>query len=99
MWLIDSGVSRHMTGDRENLSSMKEKETCHKVELGDNNSYAVKGMGKASIKMELGNNVHLNNVSYVPSLKKKNLVFISCLEDKRERIAFVDGKVLVWSKD
>jgi hypothetical protein len=38
MWLIDSGASRHMTGDRENLSSMKEKETSHKVELGDNNS-------------------------------------------------------------
>jgi hypothetical protein len=44
--MINSGASRHMTGDRENISSMKEKETSHKVELGDNNSYAVKGMEK-----------------------------------------------------
>jgi hypothetical protein len=98
MWLIDSGASRHMTGDRVNLSSMKEKETSHKVELGDKNSYAVKGIGKASIKMESGNNVHLSNVLYVPGLKK-NLVYISFLEDKGDRIAFFDGKVLVWSKD
>jgi hypothetical protein len=98
MWLMNSAASRHMIGDRENLSSMKEKETSHKVELGDNNSYVVKGLGKTSIKMESGNNVHLNNVLYVPCLKK-NLVSISCLEDKGDRIAFVDGKVLVWSKD
>jgi hypothetical protein len=98
MWLIDSGASRHMTSDRENLSSMMEKETSHKVELGDNNSYAVKGLGKASIKMELGNNVHLNNVLYVHGLKK-NSVSISCLEDKGDRITFVNGKFLVWYKD
>ena len=69
MWLIDSGASRHMIGDHENISSIKKKETSHKVELGDNNSYAIKGLGKASIKMKSGNNVHLNNVLYVPDLK------------------------------
>jgi hypothetical protein len=52
MWLIDSGASRHMTGERVNLSSMMEKRTSHRVELGDNNSYAVKGIGQASIKIE-----------------------------------------------
>jgi hypothetical protein len=30
---------------------------------------------------------------------EKNLVSISCLEDKGNRIAFVDGKVLSWHKD
>jgi hypothetical protein len=45
MWLVDSGDSRHMTGDHKNLSSMKEKDTPHKVDLGDNNSYAIKGIG------------------------------------------------------
>jgi hypothetical protein len=87
-----------MTGDRRNLSSMKEKETPHKLELGDKNSYAVKGTGQATIKMELGNSIHLSNALYVPGLKK-NLVSISCLEKKGDRVAFVDGKVLVWSKD
>ena len=49
------------------------------------------------IELESGNNVHLNNVLYVPGLKK-NLVSISCLEDKGDRVEFVDGKVLVWPK-
>jgi hypothetical protein len=77
---------------------MKEKETSHKVEVGDKNSYTIKGIGQASIKMESGNSIHLSNVLYVPGLKK-NLVSISCLEEKGDRVAFVDGKVLVWSKD
>jgi hypothetical protein len=47
--------------------------------------------------MESGNSIHLSNVLYVPGLKK-NLVSISCLEEKGDREDFVDGKVLVWSK-
>jgi hypothetical protein len=68
------------------------------VELGYKNSSRVKGIGKSSIELELGNNVHLSNFSYVPDLKK-NLVSISCLEYKGDRIEFFDGKLLVWSKD
>ena len=55
MWLNDSGASRHMRGDPKNFSNMKEKETPHKVELGEKNSYAVKGIGQATIKMKSGN--------------------------------------------
>jgi hypothetical protein len=66
IWLINSGASSHMTGDRKNFSSMKENETPHKVELGDKNSYAVKGIRKVTIKMELGNSIHLSNILYVP---------------------------------
>jgi hypothetical protein len=87
-----------MTGDHRNFSSMKEKETPHKVELGDNKSYADKRIGKATIKMESHNSIHLSNVLYVLGLKK-NLVSISFLEEKGYRVAFVDGKFLVWSKD
>jgi hypothetical protein len=58
----------------------------------------VEGFGQAAIKMKIGNYVHLRNVLYVPGLEK-NLVSISCLEDKGNKIAFVDGKVLSWHKD
>jgi predicted aspartyl protease len=98
MWLIDSGASRHMIGDRKNFSSMKENETPYKVEFVDKNSYVVKGIGQATIKMESCNSIHLSNVLYLPGLKK-NLVSISCLEEKGDRITFVDGKVFVCSKD
>ena len=98
MWIIDNGASRHITRDMVKLSSLNEKKTSYKVELGDRNTYPVKGIGQASIKLKSGNNVHLSNVLYVPGLEK-NLVSISCLEDKGNRIAFVDGEVLSWSRD
>jgi hypothetical protein len=63
------------TGDRKKLSSMNKKEISHRMELGDKNSYAVKGIEKASIELESSNNVHLSNVLNVPGLKK-NLVSI-----------------------
>eukprot|EP00253_Pinus_taeda_P005063 PITA_05063 len=86
-----------MTRDCDNLQKWMERRLSQKIELGDNNSYAIKGVGKASIEMESSENVHLSNILYVPSLKK-NLVSISRLEDKGDRVAFVDGKVLVWPK-
>jgi hypothetical protein len=87
-----------MTGDQARLSNLNENRTFYKVELGDKNTYPVEGIGQESIKLKTGNNVHLSNVLYVPSLEK-NRVSISCLEDKGNRIAFVDGKVLSWPRD
>jgi hypothetical protein len=98
MWKIDSGASRHMTGDQARLSNLNQKKTSYKVELGDKSTYPVEGFGQASVKLKTGNNVHLSNVLYVLGLEK-NLVSISCLEDKGNIIAFVDGKVLSWHKD
>jgi hypothetical protein len=97
-WIIDSGASRHMTGDQARLSNLNGKKTSYKVELVDKSTYPVEGFGQASVKLKTGNNVHLSNVLYVHGLEK-NLVSISCLEDKGNRIAFVDGKVLAWHKD
>jgi hypothetical protein len=89
MWIIDSGASRHMTGDQARLSDLNVRKTLYKVELGDKSTYPIEGFGQASIKLESGNHVHLSNVLYVPGLEK-NLVSISCLEDKGNIIAFID---------
>jgi hypothetical protein len=100
MWIIDNGAYKHMTGDQIRLSNLNEKKTSYKVELGDKNMSLVEGIGQASIKFKSGNNVHLSNVLYVLGLDlEKNLVSISCLEDKGKIIAFVDGEVLSWSRD
>jgi hypothetical protein len=98
MWIIDSGASRHMTRDQDRLSNLNEKKTSYKVELGDKSIYPVEGFVEAFVKLKSGNHVHLSNVLYVPGLEK-NLVSISCLEDKGNIIAFMDRKVLSWHKD
>jgi hypothetical protein len=81
MWIIDSGASRNMMGYQAKLSNLNERKTPYKVELGDKSTYPVERFGQASVKLESGNHVHLRNVLYVPGLEK-NLVSISCLEDK-----------------
>jgi hypothetical protein len=34
-WLVDSGASKHMTGQKDILSSLTEKDFSQKVSLGD----------------------------------------------------------------
>ena len=55
------------------------------MELGDNNNYAVKGLGSTSLKLEGGAQIHLKNILYVPGLKN-NLLSIYFLEDKGDRV-------------
>jgi hypothetical protein len=42
-WLIDSGASKHMTGQRDILSSLIENNFPQKVTLGDDKSNLLKG--------------------------------------------------------
>ena len=69
----------------------------HKVMLGDDSQYPIKGMGEASYKLDFGKYMKMKDVLYVPRLKK-NLLSISALEKRGFRVAFIDGKVLMWSK-
>jgi hypothetical protein len=97
-WLIDSGASRHMTINKEVLANFKEKEFSAQVELGDNASYTIKGLGSASFQLEYGGELHIEEILYVPGLKK-NLISVAVLEDKGYRVIFMDKKALLWSKN
>ena len=58
----------------------------------------MKGFGSASLQLESNDLLHLNDVLYVPSIKR-NLVSISTLEDKGYRVTFAYGNVLAWHKN
>ena len=65
--------------------------------LGDDSQYPIKGMGEASYKLDFGKSMKMNDVLYAPGLKNSLLSF-SALDKKGFRVAFIDGKVLMWSK-
>jgi hypothetical protein len=50
-WLIDSGASKHMTGQRDILSCISKKKFSQKVTLGDNYQYPIKGVGESRYKL------------------------------------------------
>ena len=87
-----------MTGYKENLSKVVEKESHLHVVLGYDANYNVKGFGSTSLQLESNNLLHLNDVLYVPGMKT-NLVSIFALEDKGYRVTFADGNVLALHKN
>jgi hypothetical protein len=86
-----------MTGYKDSLSNLTHKDSPHKVKLGDDYQYPIKGVGEASYKLDSGKPMKMKEVLYVPGLKK-NLLSISTLDEKGYRVAFVDGQVLMWPR-
>jgi hypothetical protein len=80
-WLIDSGASKHMTGQRDILSCLLEKKFSQKVTLGDDYQYPIKGVGESNYKLNSGTPMKMKDILYVPGLTK-NLLSISTLENK-----------------
>ena len=80
-WLIDSGASKNMIGKKQTLSRPEEKSSPHKVSLGYDYQYPIKGFGESSYKLDSGTSMKIKEVLYVPSLKK-NLISISNLDKK-----------------
>ena len=76
---------------------MSEHESQHKVKLGDDYQYPIKGSGVASYKLDSQKYLKIKDVLYVPGLKK-NLLSIFALDAKGIRVSFVDGQVLMWPK-
>ena len=96
-WVIDSGASKHMTGQKKTLSNLEKKHSPQKVSLGDDYQYPIKGIGEESYKLGSRNPLKIKEVLYVAGLKK-NLLSISALDKKGFRVAFINGQVLMWPK-
>ncbi|KAI3759537.1 hypothetical protein L6452_07424 [Arctium lappa] len=82
IWYLDSGCSRHMTGDRGLLSSYKEKHGGGYVTFGDNKKGQIKGYGVIA-----KGDIDVNRVAYVDGLKH-NLLSVSQLCDNRLAVMF-----------
>ena len=86
-----------MTGFKESFVRLSEHESPHKVKLGYDYQYIIKGSGEFSYKLHSGKSMKMQDVFFVPGLKK-NLLSISALDAKGMRVAFIDGQVIMWPK-
>jgi hypothetical protein len=66
-----------MTGNKGVLANFKEKFSAQ-IELGDNASYAIEGLGSTSFQLESRGELHIEEILYVPGLKK-NLISVAVL--------------------
>jgi len=78
IWVIDSGASKHMTGEHKQLNTLSSGKSSYSVEISDKRAYPIRGIRSTSLELDNGQNIHLNNILCVPGFQK-NLLYISCL--------------------
>ena len=86
-WLIDSGASKHMTSFKEPFEKLSEHNSPHKVKLGDDYEYPIKGSGESCYKLDSGMSMKMKDSLFVLGLKK-NILSISTLDAKGMRVSF-----------
>ena len=92
LWYLDSGCSRHKTGDHS-LFKVFESKKCGNVTFGDGSKSQIKGKGTISLLGLLD----IANVLYVEGLRV-NLLSISQICDQDFMVLFSKGKCLVLNE-
>jgi len=82
-WYIDSGCSKHMTGDKEKLQSYSALQKGKKVSFGNDTPAVIKANGTVQLKEK----VKAGNVLYVDVLKH-NLLSVSQMCDQGTEVIF-----------
>ncbi|GLJ40699.1 hypothetical protein SUGI_0840630 [Cryptomeria japonica] len=91
-WVIDSGCSHHMTGDKVKFMSLQEYNG-GQVRFGDDKACLIKGRGVIS----LDGKYNADNVYYVEGLKN-NLLSVVQLVGKGFQLQFKDRKCKIINK-
>nr|GFA99469.1 ribonuclease H-like domain-containing protein [Tanacetum cinerariifolium] len=91
--VIDSGCSRHMTGNMSYLSNFKELNGGYVAFIGNPKGGKITGKGKIKT-----GKLDFNDVYFVKELKF-NLFSVSQMCDKKNSVLFTDTKCLVLSSD
>jgi hypothetical protein len=93
-WIIDSGCTNHMTGEKEMFTSyVKNKDSQDSIIFGDENQGKVKGLGKIAISSEHS----ISNVFLVESLEY-NMLSVSQLCNMGYNCLFTNVDVFVFRR-
>jgi hypothetical protein len=93
-WIIDSGCTNHMTGEKKMFTSyVKNKDPQDSIIFGDGNQGKVKGLGKIAISNEHS----ISNVFLVESLGY-NLLYVSQLCKMGYNCLFTNVDVSVFRR-
>ena len=91
---MDSGASRHLCANKELMINFEEVADGQCVYMGNSFTTAVKGKGKVLLKFASEKLLSLNNILFVPSLRR-NLVSSTLLDIVELKIVEEAGKVVI----
>ncbi|GJS12432.1 retrotransposon protein, putative, ty1-copia subclass [Tanacetum coccineum] len=92
-WIMDSGGSYHMTHRIDLFFDYLECDG-GRVLLGDNRECKIRGIGKVKVQLKDGSSFVLQNVRYIPELKR-NLISLGTLKKEGYTVKLHSGKIKV----
>lgn len=92
-WLIDSGCSNHMAGNKKLFQHLEEASN-QTIRLGDGKSLLVHGIGSVVLYSNNGKKNTLTNVQYVPNLAH-NLLSVGQLMGSGYSVEFAGGECII----
>ncbi|KAK9688757.1 hypothetical protein RND81_09G009000 [Saponaria officinalis] len=93
-WILDTGASRNFCADKGLFAEFEEVADGECVYMGNSSSAMITGKGKIFRKLTSGKTLALNNVLYVPSLRR-NLVSGALLNKAGMKLVFGADKVVM----
>jgi len=100
-WILDTGATRHFRANKDLMHDFEDAPDGEHVYMGNAAATRVMGKGKVLLKFTSAKSLCLNNVLYVPSLRR-NLVSSSLLDiagfevnQKSEKIVILRNRVFV----
>lgn len=91
-WVLDSGSSIHVCSRKDYFDEFEQSRGF--VSLGDGSTCGVKGVGKIKLKLSTGRVCILDDVRYVPSMRK-NLISLSRVASNGYVVSIVGGAMEV----
>ncbi|KAJ0412135.1 hypothetical protein ATCC90586_004055 [Pythium insidiosum] len=86
-WLLDSGASSHMSGDKNDFVEYRDLVTTIDITVANGQRMVAVGVGSARLRVDDSKTIKLTNVLYVPHLDRK-LLSISALTARGVTVQF-----------
>ena len=96
-WIVDTGATKHFCADKELFAEFTGANQGEQVFMGNSSSSDVLGKGTVILKLNSGKSLSLQNVMYVPSLRR-NLISGALLNKAGVKLVF-EGDKLVLSRN
>lgn len=92
-WIINSGASKHFSGDHEKFTSLERSPEQQSVAKADGRTYSVKGKGDVHY-LDSNDEIKLRNVLYDPGLTQNLLLVGYCVRNNNQILIL--GRITVW---
>ena len=95
-WILDTGATNHMTGERSAFSDI-DTDMHGTIRFGDGSVVEIEGCGTILFSCKTGEHQRLVGVYLIPKLTA-NIISLGQLDEDRYKVLIKDGIVRIWDQ-